>query len=71
MGLGTLRNNPCNCGSGKKFKRCCLGKPADQIRYKHVHDYNDPNALCLTCREIAQKLAVKSVMPVEEITAEL
>jgi hypothetical protein len=21
------RNDPCPCGSGKKFKRCCLGKP--------------------------------------------
>ena len=20
------RNNPCHCGSGKKYKRCCLGK---------------------------------------------
>lgn len=20
------RNNPCPCGSGKKFKRCCLAK---------------------------------------------
>jgi len=24
----TGRNDPCPCGSGKKFKRCCLGKPA-------------------------------------------
>lgn len=22
----TGRNDPCPCGSGKKFKRCCLGK---------------------------------------------
>ncbi|MCL4786435.1 MAG: SEC-C domain-containing protein [Verrucomicrobia bacterium] len=20
------RNEPCTCGSGKKFKKCCLGK---------------------------------------------
>lgn len=20
------RNDPCPCGSGKKFKRCCIGK---------------------------------------------
>ena len=20
------RNDPCPCGSGKKFKKCCLGK---------------------------------------------
>lgn len=23
------RNNPCPCGSGKKYKRCCLQKEAD------------------------------------------
>lgn len=22
------RNEPCPCNSGKKFKKCCLGKPA-------------------------------------------
>jgi len=21
------RNDPCPCGSGKKFKKCCMGKP--------------------------------------------
>jgi uncharacterized protein len=21
-------NDPCPCGSGKKFKKCCLGKTA-------------------------------------------
>ena len=24
----TGRNEPCRCGSGRKFKQCCLGKPA-------------------------------------------
>lgn len=23
------RNDPCSCGSGKKFKKCCLGKDSD------------------------------------------
>lgn len=23
------RNDPCACGSGKKFKKCCLGKDSD------------------------------------------
>ena len=22
------RNNPCPCGSGRKYKRCCLGRAA-------------------------------------------
>lgn len=25
------RNQPCPCGSGLKFKRCCAGKPARRI----------------------------------------
>ncbi len=25
MGIG--RNDPCPCGSGKKFKKCCFAKP--------------------------------------------
>jgi uncharacterized protein YecA (UPF0149 family) len=24
------RNDPCPCGSGKKYKKCCLGADADQ-----------------------------------------
>src|SRR5437868_15478192 len=24
--MTTGRNDPCPCGSGKKFKKCCLGK---------------------------------------------
>lgn len=23
---GCSRNDPCHCGSGKKFKRCCISK---------------------------------------------
>jgi len=28
MGTAVGRNDPCPCGSGKKYKRCCLGKEA-------------------------------------------
>ena len=24
------RNEPCPCGSGKKYKKCCLDKPEEQ-----------------------------------------
>ena len=34
------RNDPCPCGSGKKFKRCCLGKELEsQRKPKNYHDY--------------------------------
>jgi hypothetical protein len=26
------RNDPCHCGSGKKYKRCCAGKDEDRLR---------------------------------------
>lgn len=25
------RNDPCPCGSGKKFKKCCLNKPESSV----------------------------------------
>ena len=28
----TGRNDPCPCGSGKKYKHCCLGKEVDKTR---------------------------------------
>lgn len=29
VGKTTGRNWPCPCGSGKKFKKCCINKSAD------------------------------------------
>jgi hypothetical protein len=26
------RNDPCHCGSGRKFKRCCEGRTPDRRR---------------------------------------
>ena len=31
------RNDPCPCGSGKKFKKCCASKP-DQLAQRHHPD---------------------------------
>jgi len=33
------RNEPCPCGSGKKYKKCCLNKtvaPPEQLEYKRI-----------------------------------
>ena len=34
------RNDPCPCGSGKKYKKCCLGKyrQTDNDLYNHLKD---------------------------------
>lgn len=36
MGKAVRRNDPCPCGSGEKFKNCCLGKPPPQVRRKRA-----------------------------------
>jgi hypothetical protein len=33
------RNQPCPCGSGKKFKKCCIGEP--YVAYRVYHKYRD------------------------------
>jgi hypothetical protein len=43
------RNDPCPCGSGKKFKKCCLGKvelppivsPGDPFDIDEVYEFDD------------------------------
>lgn len=34
----TRRNDPCPCGSGKKFKRCCLPATEPGFRATLIHD---------------------------------
>jgi hypothetical protein len=52
MPMKPQRNDPCPCGSGKKYKKCCLPKDRDQAhgdsawshagkihRIQHADDY--------------------------------
>jgi hypothetical protein len=32
MSAAVGRNNPCPCGSGKKYKRCCIDRPSKRSR---------------------------------------
>ena len=32
------RNSPCHCGSGRKYKRCCLAKDAESLRSARSND---------------------------------
>lgn len=36
MAQKVSRNAPCPCGSGKKHKNCCLGKPPPEVKRKRV-----------------------------------
>src|SRR5258705_757408 len=49
------RNEPCHCGSGKKYKRCCLTK--DQVEDQTVHLIdNELQKLRRTEREMVELL---------------
>ncbi|MGC2047781.1 MAG: sulfotransferase, partial [Gallionella sp.] len=36
------RNDPCSCGSGKKYKNCCLGKVVGKARFQPSHTQPSP-----------------------------
>ena len=53
------RNDPCSCGSGKKFKRCCLGKKTTKISEfsnKQVPEFKMPHVSPLAIMRIEQKM---------------
>ncbi|MEK6193964.1 MAG: SEC-C metal-binding domain-containing protein, partial [Deltaproteobacteria bacterium] len=38
------RNAPCSCGSGKKYKKCCLNKaavPPEKLQYRRLSEVHD------------------------------
>src|SRR5690606_32316351 len=43
------RNDKCHCGSGKKYKKCCLDKDAQLMEKKVVHN---PVTKWLTYEEV-------------------
>ena len=48
----TGRNEQCPCGSGKKFKKCCLGLPTPRVK----HELPPPEVIIKGVRQIQQKL---------------
>ncbi|MBF0110068.1 MAG: SEC-C domain-containing protein [Magnetococcales bacterium] len=43
MGLGQDRNQPCSCGSGKKFKRCCIDRKS--VSNTVTGDFGEPTTI--------------------------
>lgn len=39
----TKRNDPCPCGSGKKFKKCCMTKPENGIAHLLTQEFERVN----------------------------
>lgn len=44
VSIGQMRNAPCYCGSGKKFKKCCLGKMQSAADYGNTAGEKQRNA---------------------------
>ena len=47
------RNSPCSCGSGKKYKKCCLNKKPDQadefLKQGRVHSEQGKHKEAVAC----------------------
>jgi hypothetical protein len=46
------RNNPCPCGSGKKYKKCCIDKPDDL-------EFMNPNNFLKNFKKIKNDIKIK------------
>jgi Flp pilus assembly protein TadD len=51
------RNDPCPCGSGKKFKRCCLGRIEEQERLERIRVEQEHMAAEIERLEMVRKRA--------------
>lgn len=64
VGMGVTRNDPCPCGSPKKFKRCCLANDRRYVRSCRSCGCTDAHAcvrehegrVVVRCHWVAQNL---------------
>ena len=54
------RNDPCPCGSGKKYKNCCL-KHENSIRFEFVDPYEAIHTCAWCCKNIPEDSEVFSL----------
>ena len=52
MGLG--RNDPCHCGSGQKYKKCCLAKDEQAVSLQRTQALEEQRERARVAREAAQ-----------------
>ena len=39
---GMSRNDECPCGSGRKYKKCCLGSAREQMDHYRINYHDNP-----------------------------
>jgi hypothetical protein len=54
------RNEPCPCGSGRKYKHCCLGKDEAKARKVRAKEAEKAAKEAEKARKAAEKEAAKS-----------
>ncbi len=58
--MNSGRNEPCPCGSGKKYKKCCLGKQAGHVAPEEMRDLVENIRKKLECGEFASLAEAQS-----------
>ncbi len=64
--MGTSRNAPCRCGSGKKYKKCCLRQDEKAAAEKHSKEEAEKERLLAEATE--EVAFVKDICEFEELS---
>lgn len=70
MGQNKFRNKKCHCGSGKKYKKCCLYKNQGFVFNEQLNAWEKPDMKLPTqeeMKEIAQGILDRSGKPLKAI----
>ena len=70
-GLKTGRNDPCACGSGKKYKKCCGDNGAPRSDTPGVQQVDPDRVRCEGCGEIVPGFDIASCGSIDEGYREL
>jgi len=65
-----VRNDPCTCGSGKKFKKCCLGKEVSHASGGGTSEASVEIRNCYTWRTLVHYAGFLGLAAVEPVTDE-
>lgn len=64
------RNDPCSCGSGKKYKKCCLAKDEAEMQLQAEHEQR-ARARPWDVHNIADRMATKWADDTDDAIADL
>ncbi len=64
------RNEPCPCGSGKKYKHCCLAKDEAQAREKRAEAEQATAPAETAAAESAEKVPERAPRPPKHQTSQ-